>query len=77
MMLAAGVSLILFFIFALIVLAGLGLFIAGAILMIIAAPKRKIRRGKFTLAIVFLSIGTLILSLCALLFLKLIHSVNQ
>jgi hypothetical protein len=65
-MVAAGIGLILFIIFALVVLVGLAFFIAGSILMIIAAPNRKTSRGKFTLAIVFLSVGTLILSFCAL-----------
>jgi hypothetical protein len=79
-MFAAGIGLILMTIllilYAIFVLAGLAFFIAGLVLFIIAAPKRKIRKGKFAMSIVFLSIGAVILSLCAFLFVSVRHSFN-
>jgi hypothetical protein len=77
MMVVAGISLILFILYVLFVLIGLSFFITGTVLMIIAAPKRKVRKGKFALAILFLSIGTAILSLCILLFVFIKHSFSQ
>jgi hypothetical protein len=77
MLIAAGISLILFIIFILIFLAGCAFFIAGTVLFIIAIQKRNERKGKFALSIVFLSIGTVILSLCIVLFVFLKHSFSS